>query len=86
MLGLSYFARITHAPFSRYEGKLYKAPKQKMKRNPQEIWNEVVEAAAGDALSAPKSIQHIIGNMASYGNGEKPLFFLRPRFFQGLHA
>jgi hypothetical protein len=42
-----------------------------VKRNPQEIWNEVVEAAASDALSAPKSIQHIIGNMASYGNGKE---------------
>jgi len=61
---------------ARYEGKLYKAPKQKVKRNPQEIWNDVVEAAAADASSAPQKIQHIVSNLASYGNGKTSLLRL----------
>ena len=52
----------------RYEGHLFKAPKAKTKKNPQEIWNEVVEAAASDASSAPASIRSYVGNLVNYGN------------------
>jgi len=52
----------------RYEGKLYKAPKQKVKRNPQEIWTQVVEDAVAEAASAPAALRSFIGNLNGYGN------------------
>lgn len=52
----------------RYEGKLYRPPKEKTKKNPQEIWTEVVEGAASDVRSAPTALQPFVGKLADYGN------------------
>lgn len=52
----------------RYEGKLYKPKAAKSKKNPQEIWTEVVEKAASDISSAPQPLRQFLGNLTGYGN------------------
>ena len=52
----------------RYEGKLKMAPKQKVKRNPQEIWTHVVEEAVEDAANAPAALRSFVGGLNGYGN------------------
>lgn len=52
----------------RYEGALYRAPKEKKKKNPQEIWTEVVSDAAANVASAPLTLRSFIGNLNGYGN------------------
>jgi cell growth-regulating nucleolar protein len=52
----------------RYEGKLYRAPKDKKKKNPQEVWNEIIETAVEEVVKAPPHLQSFVNNLGSYGN------------------